>query len=168
MVNGTIWSDIDDLRAFKILDLKDIEKMFSAYQRQQVWICLEVACSFMTWKWVWECVRISNCFVCVEYHIGLDSWTVCITESVCDRLKGGLCKKELLRAPRSSSGLTWAAVHCWMPYCRDATELLLCTSVCRAFVWDLDWFFMGSWIRATCRKPLKSRGGTIQETFYQS
>uniref|UniRef100_A0AAX7URA7 Dishevelled associated activator of morphogenesis 2 n=1 Tax=Astatotilapia calliptera TaxID=8154 RepID=A0AAX7URA7_ASTCA len=35
MVNGTIWSDIDDLRAFKILDLKDIEKMFSAYQRQQ-------------------------------------------------------------------------------------------------------------------------------------
>uniref|UniRef100_A0A8C6PLN1 Dishevelled associated activator of morphosis 2 n=2 Tax=Nothobranchius furzeri TaxID=105023 RepID=A0A8C6PLN1_NOTFU len=36
MVNGTIWNDIDDLRAFKILDLKDIEKMFSAYQRQQV------------------------------------------------------------------------------------------------------------------------------------
>uniref|UniRef100_A0A669DSE8 Dishevelled associated activator of morphosis 2 n=1 Tax=Oreochromis niloticus TaxID=8128 RepID=A0A669DSE8_ORENI len=35
MINGTIWSDIDDLRAFKILDLKDIEKMFSAYQRQQ-------------------------------------------------------------------------------------------------------------------------------------
>uniref|UniRef100_A0A1A8GST9 Dishevelled associated activator of morphogenesis 2 n=1 Tax=Nothobranchius korthausae TaxID=1143690 RepID=A0A1A8GST9_9TELE len=35
MVNGTIWNEIDDLRAFKILDLKDIEKMFSAYQRQQ-------------------------------------------------------------------------------------------------------------------------------------
>ncbi|XP_029983176.1 disheveled-associated activator of morphogenesis 2 isoform X2 [Sphaeramia orbicularis] len=35
MINGTIWHDIDDLRAFKILDLKDIEKMFSAYQRQQ-------------------------------------------------------------------------------------------------------------------------------------
>uniref|UniRef100_A0A4W6CGX2 Dishevelled associated activator of morphosis 2 n=1 Tax=Lates calcarifer TaxID=8187 RepID=A0A4W6CGX2_LATCA len=35
LINGTIWSDIDDLRAFKILDLKDIEKMFSAYQRQQ-------------------------------------------------------------------------------------------------------------------------------------
>ncbi|CAG5866203.1 unnamed protein product [Menidia menidia] len=34
-INGTIWNDIDDLRAFKILDLKDIEKMFSAYQRQQ-------------------------------------------------------------------------------------------------------------------------------------
>uniref|UniRef100_A0A3Q1BCM3 Dishevelled associated activator of morphogenesis 2 n=1 Tax=Amphiprion ocellaris TaxID=80972 RepID=A0A3Q1BCM3_AMPOC len=29
MINGTIWNDIDDLRAFKILDLKDIEKMFS-------------------------------------------------------------------------------------------------------------------------------------------
>uniref|UniRef100_A0A8D3BS83 Dishevelled associated activator of morphosis 2 n=1 Tax=Scophthalmus maximus TaxID=52904 RepID=A0A8D3BS83_SCOMX len=39
VINGTIWNDIDDLRAFKILDLKDIEKMFSAYQRQQVWIC---------------------------------------------------------------------------------------------------------------------------------
>lgn len=37
MINGTIWNDIDDLKAFKILDLKDIEKMFSAYQRQQVW-----------------------------------------------------------------------------------------------------------------------------------
>uniref|UniRef100_A0A8C4HNP4 Dishevelled associated activator of morphogenesis 2 n=1 Tax=Dicentrarchus labrax TaxID=13489 RepID=A0A8C4HNP4_DICLA len=35
MINGTIWNSIDDLRAFKILDLKDIEKMFSAYQRQQ-------------------------------------------------------------------------------------------------------------------------------------
>uniref|UniRef100_A0A8C6PK86 Dishevelled associated activator of morphosis 2 n=1 Tax=Nothobranchius furzeri TaxID=105023 RepID=A0A8C6PK86_NOTFU len=40
MVNGTIWNDIDDLRAFKILDLKDIEKMFSAYQRQQVCVCV--------------------------------------------------------------------------------------------------------------------------------
>uniref|UniRef100_A0A3B3ZRS7 Uncharacterized protein n=1 Tax=Periophthalmus magnuspinnatus TaxID=409849 RepID=A0A3B3ZRS7_9GOBI len=35
MINGTIWNEIDDLRAFEILDLKDIEKMFSAYQRQQ-------------------------------------------------------------------------------------------------------------------------------------
>uniref|UniRef100_A0A8C4ZP53 Dishevelled associated activator of morphosis 2 n=1 Tax=Gadus morhua TaxID=8049 RepID=A0A8C4ZP53_GADMO len=34
-ITGTIWHDIDDLRAFQILDLKDIEKMFSAYQRQQ-------------------------------------------------------------------------------------------------------------------------------------
>lgn len=36
MIYGTIWNDIDDLKAFEILDLKDIEKMFSAYQRQQV------------------------------------------------------------------------------------------------------------------------------------
>uniref|UniRef100_A0A4W4ELA9 Dishevelled associated activator of morphogenesis 2 n=1 Tax=Electrophorus electricus TaxID=8005 RepID=A0A4W4ELA9_ELEEL len=36
-INSTIWHDIDDLKAFKVLDLKDIEKMFSAYQRQQVW-----------------------------------------------------------------------------------------------------------------------------------
>uniref|UniRef100_A0A8C1QLK3 Dishevelled associated activator of morphogenesis 2 n=1 Tax=Cyprinus carpio TaxID=7962 RepID=A0A8C1QLK3_CYPCA len=35
-ITGTIWYEIDDRRAFKVLDLKDIEKMFSAYQRQQV------------------------------------------------------------------------------------------------------------------------------------
>ncbi|TRY54198.1 hypothetical protein DNTS_030464 [Danionella cerebrum] len=34
-MTGTIWYEIDDQRAFKVLDLKDIEKMFSAYQRQQ-------------------------------------------------------------------------------------------------------------------------------------
>ncbi|XP_056332441.1 disheveled-associated activator of morphogenesis 2 [Danio aesculapii] len=34
-VTDTIWNGIDDRRAFKVLDLKDIEKMFSAYQRQQ-------------------------------------------------------------------------------------------------------------------------------------
>uniref|UniRef100_A0A8C1NGJ3 Dishevelled associated activator of morphogenesis 2 n=1 Tax=Cyprinus carpio TaxID=7962 RepID=A0A8C1NGJ3_CYPCA len=34
-ITGTIWFEIDDRRAFKVLDLKDIEKMFSAYQRQQ-------------------------------------------------------------------------------------------------------------------------------------
>uniref|UniRef100_A0A673I1Y1 Disheveled-associated activator of morphogenesis 2-like n=1 Tax=Sinocyclocheilus rhinocerous TaxID=307959 RepID=A0A673I1Y1_9TELE len=34
-ITGTIWYEIDDRRAFRVLDLKDIEKMFSAYQRQQ-------------------------------------------------------------------------------------------------------------------------------------
>lgn len=53
VINGTIWNDIDDQRPFEILDLKDIEKMFSAYQRQQVWICQLVGygvmeCSFMS------------------------------------------------------------------------------------------------------------------------
>uniref|UniRef100_A0A8C2Q6H6 Dishevelled associated activator of morphogenesis 2 n=1 Tax=Cyprinus carpio TaxID=7962 RepID=A0A8C2Q6H6_CYPCA len=42
-ITGTIWFEIDDRRAFKVLDLKDIEKMFSAYQRQQV-------CKFGTQK----------------------------------------------------------------------------------------------------------------------
>lgn len=28
--------DVDDARVFKVLDLMDIEKTFSAYQRQQV------------------------------------------------------------------------------------------------------------------------------------
>ncbi|GCB73990.1 hypothetical protein scyTo_0003074 [Scyliorhinus torazame] len=31
----TIWTEIDDLNVFKVLDLEDIEKTFSAYQRQQ-------------------------------------------------------------------------------------------------------------------------------------
>ncbi|XP_075060527.1 disheveled-associated activator of morphogenesis 2 isoform X2 [Mixophyes fleayi] len=34
-INGTIWNEIDDIKAFKILDLEEFEKMFSAYQRHQ-------------------------------------------------------------------------------------------------------------------------------------
>uniref|UniRef100_A0A673NHK2 Disheveled-associated activator of morphogenesis 1-like n=1 Tax=Sinocyclocheilus rhinocerous TaxID=307959 RepID=A0A673NHK2_9TELE len=34
-LEGTVWADIDDGKVFKILDLVDIEKTFSAYQRQQ-------------------------------------------------------------------------------------------------------------------------------------
>ncbi|XP_069464851.1 disheveled-associated activator of morphogenesis 2 isoform X3 [Ambystoma mexicanum] len=34
-IDGTIWNEIDDVRAFKVLDLDDFEKMFSAYQRHQ-------------------------------------------------------------------------------------------------------------------------------------
>ncbi|XP_069092435.1 disheveled-associated activator of morphogenesis 2 isoform X1 [Pleurodeles waltl] len=34
-IGGTIWNEIDDVRAFKVLDLEDFEKMFSAYQRHQ-------------------------------------------------------------------------------------------------------------------------------------
>lgn len=33
---GTVWTDIDDARVFKVLDLEDLERTFSAYQRQQV------------------------------------------------------------------------------------------------------------------------------------
>uniref|UniRef100_A0A8D3BUE1 Disheveled-associated activator of morphogenesis 1 n=1 Tax=Scophthalmus maximus TaxID=52904 RepID=A0A8D3BUE1_SCOMX len=32
---GTVWMDVDDGKVFKILDLEDLEKTFSAYQRQQ-------------------------------------------------------------------------------------------------------------------------------------
>lgn len=31
-----MWMEVDDAKVFKILDLEDIEKTFSAYQRQQV------------------------------------------------------------------------------------------------------------------------------------
>ncbi|XP_051878521.1 disheveled-associated activator of morphogenesis 1 isoform X1 [Pristis pectinata] len=31
----TIWMEIDDMKVFKVLDLEDLEKTFSAYQRQQ-------------------------------------------------------------------------------------------------------------------------------------
>nr|XP_045011918.1 disheveled-associated activator of morphogenesis 2 isoform X2 [Jaculus jaculus] len=34
-VPGTVWNDIDDTQVFRILDLEDFEKMFSAYQRHQ-------------------------------------------------------------------------------------------------------------------------------------
>uniref|UniRef100_A0A8B9ZBL1 Dishevelled associated activator of morphogenesis 1 n=1 Tax=Anas platyrhynchos TaxID=8839 RepID=A0A8B9ZBL1_ANAPL len=33
---GTVWTDIDDARVFKVLDLEDLERTFSAYQRQQL------------------------------------------------------------------------------------------------------------------------------------
>ncbi|XP_053315011.1 disheveled-associated activator of morphogenesis 2 isoform X2 [Spea bombifrons] len=34
-IHGTIWNEIDDIRAFKALDLEEFERMFSAYQRHQ-------------------------------------------------------------------------------------------------------------------------------------
>ncbi|KAJ3606529.1 hypothetical protein NHX12_026050 [Muraenolepis orangiensis] len=34
-LEGTVWMDVDDAKVFKVLDLQDIEKTFSAYQRQQ-------------------------------------------------------------------------------------------------------------------------------------
>uniref|UniRef100_A0A8C9VI18 Dishevelled associated activator of morphosis 1 n=1 Tax=Scleropages formosus TaxID=113540 RepID=A0A8C9VI18_SCLFO len=35
-LEGTVWAEVDDQKVFKVLDLDDIEKTFSAYQRQQV------------------------------------------------------------------------------------------------------------------------------------
>ncbi|XP_044292470.1 disheveled-associated activator of morphogenesis 1 isoform X2 [Varanus komodoensis] len=34
-LEGTMWTDIDDSKVFKVLDLEDLERTFSAYQRQQ-------------------------------------------------------------------------------------------------------------------------------------
>uniref|UniRef100_A0A8C9AVS0 Dishevelled associated activator of morphosis 1 n=1 Tax=Prolemur simus TaxID=1328070 RepID=A0A8C9AVS0_PROSS len=34
-LEGTVWPEIDDSKVFKILDLEDLERTFSAYQRQQ-------------------------------------------------------------------------------------------------------------------------------------
>ncbi|XP_060225622.1 disheveled-associated activator of morphogenesis 2 isoform X3 [Meriones unguiculatus] len=34
-VSGTVWNEIDDMQVFRILDLEEFEKMFSAYQRHQ-------------------------------------------------------------------------------------------------------------------------------------
>ncbi|KAK2494439.1 hypothetical protein MC885_021783, partial [Smutsia gigantea] len=34
-LEGTIWTEIDDAKVFRILDLEDLEKNFSAYQKQQ-------------------------------------------------------------------------------------------------------------------------------------
>uniref|UniRef100_A0A8C7G4H7 Dishevelled associated activator of morphosis 1 n=1 Tax=Oncorhynchus kisutch TaxID=8019 RepID=A0A8C7G4H7_ONCKI len=35
-LEGTVWTDVDDIKVFKILDLEDIEKTFSAYQRHGI------------------------------------------------------------------------------------------------------------------------------------
>ncbi|NXP18435.1 DAAM2 protein, partial [Scytalopus superciliaris] len=43
-IHGTIWNEIDDLKAFKVLDLEDFEKMFSAYQRHQVGVNASIPC----------------------------------------------------------------------------------------------------------------------------
>ncbi|KAK9409340.1 disheveled-associated activator of morphogenesis 1 [Crotalus adamanteus] len=34
-LEGTVWTGIDDAKVFKVLDLEDLERTFSAYQRQQ-------------------------------------------------------------------------------------------------------------------------------------
>ncbi|KAL4641813.1 disheveled-associated activator of morphogenesis 1-like isoform X1 [Arapaima gigas] len=39
---GIVWAQVDDGKVFKVLDLDDIEKTFSAYQRQQVLYAKEV------------------------------------------------------------------------------------------------------------------------------
>ncbi|KFM10544.1 Disheveled-associated activator of morphogenesis 2, partial [Aptenodytes forsteri] len=48
-IHGTIWNEIDDLKAFKVLDLEDFEKMFSAYQRHQVGVN-----SSTPWNCIWK------------------------------------------------------------------------------------------------------------------
>lgn len=35
-IEGTIWKDIDDVKVFKVLDLEEFQKTFSAYQKPQV------------------------------------------------------------------------------------------------------------------------------------
>uniref|UniRef100_UPI0037E79327 disheveled-associated activator of morphogenesis 1 n=1 Tax=Semicossyphus pulcher TaxID=241346 RepID=UPI0037E79327 len=34
-VEGTVWKDIDDLKVFKVLDLEELQRIFSAYQKPQ-------------------------------------------------------------------------------------------------------------------------------------
>lgn len=35
-IDGTLWKEIDDLKVFKVLDLEEFQKTFSAYQKPQV------------------------------------------------------------------------------------------------------------------------------------
>lgn len=35
-IDGTVWKEIDDLKVFKVLDLEEFQKTFSAYQKPQV------------------------------------------------------------------------------------------------------------------------------------
>lgn len=50
-LEGTLWMDMDDAKVFKILDLDDIEKTFSAYQRQQVQVC---CCRWLIPELMWS------------------------------------------------------------------------------------------------------------------
>lgn len=63
---------------------------------------------------------------------------VCLYARVCARLVR-CCTGTVWEY---SSKLTWAAVYCWMPYCRDVTEIKLCPRSCKAFVWQY-WSWLG-------------------------
>lgn len=56
--------DVDDAKVFKILDLEDIEKTFSAYQRQQV-LRGHV---FLCWGGGWGGVRAQLAFIFIHFR----------------------------------------------------------------------------------------------------
>ena len=37
-VDGTIWTDIDDSRLYKQLDLQEVDRLFSAYQKNGIMV----------------------------------------------------------------------------------------------------------------------------------
>uniref|UniRef100_A0A8B9CRY6 Dishevelled associated activator of morphosis 2 n=1 Tax=Anser brachyrhynchus TaxID=132585 RepID=A0A8B9CRY6_9AVES len=67
-IHGTIWNEIDDLKAFKVLDLEDFEKMFSAYQRHQVGVDSSIPYLYLSTRKVKELSvidgrRAQNCVI---------------------------------------------------------------------------------------------------------
>lgn len=65
-----MWIDLDDINVYKLLDLEEIEKTFSAYQRQQVHQTI-----IYNYTWI---IRIYTCLVlyipvtyvaCPECHV---------------------------------------------------------------------------------------------------
>ena len=46
-VDGTIWTDIDDSRLYKQLDLQEVDRLFSAYQKNGIM----VSCSCIKYDW---------------------------------------------------------------------------------------------------------------------
>uniref|UniRef100_A0A8C9FC17 Dishevelled associated activator of morphogenesis 2 n=1 Tax=Pavo cristatus TaxID=9049 RepID=A0A8C9FC17_PAVCR len=67
-IHGTIWNEIDDLKAFKVLDLEDFEKMFSAYQRHQVGVDSSILYLYLSTRKVKELSvidgrRAQNCVI---------------------------------------------------------------------------------------------------------
>uniref|UniRef100_A0A673M6D3 Disheveled-associated activator of morphogenesis 1-like n=1 Tax=Sinocyclocheilus rhinocerous TaxID=307959 RepID=A0A673M6D3_9TELE len=67
---GTVWADIDDSKVFKILDLVDIEKTFSAYQRQQV----TKQCFFLWFssKMISQSIHCLSCMVFIRLPMAED------------------------------------------------------------------------------------------------
>ena len=56
-VDGTIWTDIDDSRLYKQLDLQEVDRLFSAYQKNGIMVselyCTVLYCTVLHCTALW-------------------------------------------------------------------------------------------------------------------
>lgn len=48
-VQGTIWSELDDTKLYTNIELENIDKLFCAYQKNGVPVCIRMIQSIMIW-----------------------------------------------------------------------------------------------------------------------